>query len=75
MVVDRRLTKEKFEAVILDLGLPGIDGHTLLARMRARDDRTPVLVLTARDSFVERIGTLHGGADDFLSKPFVLEEL
>ena len=55
--------------------LPGMDGHTLLTRIRARDDRTPVLVLTARDSLAERVGTLHQGADDFLPKPFVLEEL
>ena len=52
-----------------------MDGHSLLARMRARDDRTPVLVLTARDSLCRKIGTLHEGADDFLPKPFVVEEL
>jgi two-component system response regulator TctD len=52
-----------------------MDGHTFLSRLRARDDRTPVLVLTARDSLVERIDTLHKGADDFLRKPFVIEEL
>lgn len=75
LVADRRLTVEEFDAVVLDLGLPGMDGHTLLSRMRARDDRTPVLVLTARDSLAERVGTLHEGADDFLPKPFVLEEL
>ncbi|MDQ2137123.1 response regulator [Alcaligenaceae bacterium A4P071] len=71
----KRLEVEEFDAVVLDLGLPDIDGHSLLARMRARDDRTPVLVLTARDSLAERIGTLHEGADDFLPKPFVVEEL
>lgn len=71
----KRLELEEFDAVVLDLGLPDIDGHSLLARMRAQDDRTPVLVLTARDSLTERIGTLHEGADDFLSKPFVVEEL
>jgi len=75
IVAERRLSLEEFDAIVLDLGLPGMDGHTLLARMRARDDRTPVLVLTARDSLAERIGTLHEGADDFLPKPFVLEEL
>src|SRR3546814_19612221 len=52
-----------------------MDGRAFLARLRARDDRTPVLVLTARDSLVERIDTLHEGADDFLRKPFVIEEL
>lgn len=75
LVAERRLAVEEFDAIVLDLGLPGMDGHTLLAKMRARDDRTPVLVLTARDSLAERVGTLHEGADDFLPKPFVLEEL
>lgn len=75
LVAERRLAVEEFDAVILDLGLPGMDGHTLLSKIRARDDRTPVLVLTARDSLAERVGTLHEGADDFLPKPFILEEL
>ncbi|OZI77023.1 response regulator [Bordetella genomosp. 12] len=75
LLAERRLALEEFDAVILDLGLPGMDGHTLLTKMRSRDDRTPVLVLTARDSLAERVGTLHEGADDFLPKPFVLEEL
>ncbi len=74
-LAERRLALEEFDAIILDLGLPGMDGHTFLARLRARDDRTPVLVLTARDSLAERIDTLHEGADDFLRKPFVIEEL
>lgn len=75
LLADRRLQLEEFDAVILDLGLPGLDGQALLARMRARDDRTPVLVLTARDSLNDRVDVLHGGADDFLPKPFMLEEL
>ncbi|TKR57141.1 response regulator [Allopusillimonas ginsengisoli] len=74
-LAERRMAVEEFDAIILDLGLPGMDGHTFLARLRARDDRTPVLVLTARDSLVERIDTLHKGADDFLRKPFIIEEL
>src|SRR5690606_30283091 len=74
-IAERRLAVEEFDAVILDLGLPGMDGHSLLAKIRARDDRTPVLVLTARDSLAERVDTLHEGADDFLPKPFILEEL
>jgi len=74
-LAERRMAVEEFDAIILDLGLPGMDGHTFLSRLRARDDRTPVLVLTARDSLVERIDTLHKGADDFLRKPFVIEEL
>jgi two-component system response regulator TctD len=75
VLADRRLATEEFDAVVLDLGLPGLDGHGVLARLRARDDRTPVLVLTARDSLAERVGTLHEGADDFLPKPFMVEEL
>ena len=49
-LAERRLAVEEFDAIVLDLGLPGMDGHTFLMRLRARDDRTPVLVLTARDS-------------------------
>src|SRR5690606_25331182 len=60
---------------ILDLGLPGMDGHSVLRRMRDRDDRTPVLVLTARDSLSERVNMLNDSADDFLPKPFRIEEL
>lgn len=75
LLAERRLLQEEFDAVVLDLGIPGMDGETLLARMRARDDRTPVLVLTARDSLASRVGLLRDGADDFLPKPFVLEEL
>ena len=71
----RRLELEEYDAVILDLGLPGLDGAGVLARMRARDDRTPVLVLTARDSLNQRIDLLHQGADDFLAKPFEMGEL
>lgn len=74
-LAERRMAAEEFDALILDLGLPGMNGHTFLTRLRARDDRTPVLVLTARDSLSERIDTLHEGADDFLHKPFVIEEL
>ncbi|NYT37629.1 response regulator [Allopusillimonas soli] len=74
-LAERRMAVEEFDAVVLDLGLPGMDGHAFLTRLRARDDRTPVLVLTARDSLAERIDTLHQGADDFLRKPFVIEEL
>ncbi len=75
LLAERRLAVEEFDAIVLDLGLPGMDGHTLLSRLRARDDRTPVLVLTARDSLAERVHTLHQGADDFLPKPFQVEEL
>lgn len=71
----KRLQIEEFDAVILDLGLPGLNGQTLLERLRAEDNRTPILILTARDSLAERVGTLESGADDFLPKPFMIEEL
>ncbi len=74
-LADLRRQQEDVDAVVLDLGLPGIDGRTVLERMRERDDRPPVLVLTARDSLAERVGTLKNGADDFLAKPFLLDEL
>lgn len=71
----RRLKLEEFDAIILDLGIPGMDGRSLLARLRSEDDRTPILVLTARDSLSQRVETLESGADDFLPKPFMIEEL
>ena len=66
---------EPFDALVLDLGLPGRDGHEVLKRIRALDQRLPVLILTARDSLAERVSTLNEGADDFLAKPFALAEL
>lgn len=75
LVAYHRLQVEEFDAVILDLGIPGMDGHTVLSRLRADDNRTPILILTARDSLAERVDTLESGADDFLPKPFQLEEL
>ncbi len=70
-----QLTTTRYDAMILDLGLPGLGGHEVLARLRDADSRVPVLVLTARDSLMERVSTLHEGADDFLAKPFELQEL
>src|SRR5262249_31949528 len=61
---------EPYDAVILDLGLPGIDGLTLLARWRAGGIAVPVLVLTARGSWSEKVRGIDGGADDYLTKPF-----
>lgn len=72
---DRALLNDNFDVMVLDLGLPELDGRTLLAKMRLRGDTTPTLILTARDSLTERIDTLHSGADDFLPKPFAVEEL
>lgn len=64
-----------YDAMVLDLGLPGLDGHEVLAAVRAQDLRLPVLILTARDSLMERVSSLHEGADDFLAKPFEVAEL
>lgn len=69
------LSHESFEVAILDLGLPGMDGLQVLARLRAAANRVPVLVLTARDATADRIAGLDAGADDYLVKPFDVEEL
>ncbi|HYC93767.1 MAG TPA: response regulator transcription factor [Thermoanaerobaculia bacterium] len=66
---------EQYDAVILDLGLPRIDGLTLLERWRAGGIAVPVLVLTARGSWSEKVRGIDGGADDYLTKPFQVEEL
>lgn len=64
-----------YDAVILDLGLPDGDGLNILGDMRTREDSTPVLILTARDGVDDRVRGLDGGADDYLLKPFAMEEL
>jgi two-component system response regulator TctD len=74
-MVRRSLKATRYDALILDLGLPGLGGRDVLADLRAADERLPVLILTARDSLMERVGTLNEGADDFLAKPFELPEL
>ena len=74
-LVRRSLKATRYDALILDLGLPGLGGHDVLADLRAADQRLPVLILTARDSLMERVSSLHEGADDFLAKPFELAEL
>ena len=66
---------ESYDAVILDLGLPRIDGLTLLERWRAGGIAVPVLVLTARGSWSEKVRGIDGGADDYITKPFQMEEL
>ena len=63
------------DAIVLDLGLPDRDGQDLMADIRRRDRRIPTLVLTARDALAEKVRAFQGGADDFLAKPFQLEEL
>jgi len=69
------LGTEQFDLVLLDLGLPQRDGIEILRAMRARHDQTPVIVLTARDALPDRVAGLDAGADDYLVKPFELEEL
>ena len=66
---------EDYGAVILDLGLPGMDGLTVLKRWRASGRRMPVLILTARGSWAERVDGIDSGADDYLPKPFQMAEL
>jgi two-component system OmpR family response regulator len=68
-------TTERYDAVILDLGLPKIDGLTLLRRWRESGLAIPVLVLTARGSWSEKVQGIDGGADDYMSKPFRMEEV
>lgn len=69
------LNSQSFDGVVLDLGLPGKDGIEVLSSMRKRGDSTPVLVLTARDSVGDRVKGLDTGGDDYLIKPFDLDEL
>lgn len=69
------LAAEQYAAVVLDLGLPRLDGLALLRELRAAGDATPVLVLTARDSTLDKVKGLDSGADDYLIKPVDLDEL
>lgn len=66
---------ESYDAVILDLGLPKLDGLTVLQRWRQGGNQVPVLILTSRDTWREKVAGLRAGADDYLAKPFELEEL
>ena len=66
---------EHYDAVVLDLGLPAIDGLTLLRQWRDRQLTMPVLVLTARGSWHEKVLGIDGGADDYMAKPFRIEEV
>ena len=72
---DTALTTQSFDLLILDLGLPKLPGLEVLRRMRARQDGTPVLILTAADSVDQRVKGLDLGADDYMAKPFALSEL
>jgi two-component system, OmpR family, KDP operon response regulator KdpE len=68
------LAKDRFDVVILDLGLPGIDGQEVIRRLRAWSD-TPIIVLTVRESQQQKVAALDAGADDYVIKPFAMEEL
>ena len=72
---DGVLTYQAFDLVLLDLGLPKLGGFEVLKRMRSRGNKTPVLILTANDDLDDRVKGLDLGADDYLSKPFILAEL
>jgi len=64
-----------YELILLDLGLPKQDGLSLLDKLRQQKDTTPVIIITARNTVTDRVSGLDGGADDYLVKPFALEEL
>src|SRR5207244_7244119 len=68
-------TAVPYDAVVLDLGLPGLDGLEVCRRLRASGNQVPVLMLTARAAVAERVSGLDAGADDYLVKPFALDEL
>ena len=70
-----RLADAHRDAIVLDVSMPGIDGLEVCRRLRDAGDRTPVLMLTARDAIDDRVAGLDAGADDYLVKPFALEEL
>jgi two-component system OmpR family response regulator len=72
---DSALCAQDFDLLILDLGLPKLSGLEVLQRLRARNSRLPVLILTAGDSIEQRVKGLDLGADDFMAKPFALSEL
>lgn len=69
------LEAEPYDAIILDIMMPKVDGLTVLRKIRAKNIDTPVLFLTARDSIADRVEGLDAGADDYLTKPFAFEEL
>jgi two-component system response regulator QseB len=72
---DRAVAEAPYDAIVLDLGLPGKSGFEMLARWQSRGQTVPVLILTARDALESRIEGLDAGADDYLVKPIALQEL
>ena len=71
----QKLESDGCDAVVLDIGLPTLDGLAVCRRLRDRGRRTPILLLTARDAVSDRVAGLDAGADDYLVKPFALDEL
>ncbi|MBK4738771.1 response regulator transcription factor [Noviherbaspirillum pedocola] len=72
---DALLQRREISAVVMDIGIPGLDGFEVVRRMRARGNHTPVLLLTARDAVADRVFGLGIGADDYVVKPFATAEL
>ncbi|MEZ8825133.1 response regulator transcription factor [Vibrio amylolyticus] len=70
-----RATSEEWDAIVLDLGLPKLDGLTVLKGIRDENINTPVIILSARDTLTQRVEGLNAGADDYLTKPFEMVEL
>ncbi len=70
-----RARKGEYDLIVLDVMLPGMDGYEVARRLRGEEQRTPILMLTARDAVADRVYGLDAGADDYLTKPFALEEL
>jgi DNA-binding response OmpR family regulator len=74
-VADMTLDAQSYDLILLDLGLPKRDGLAVLRRLRSRKDRTPVLIATARDALEQRVKGLDMGADDYIAKPYEIDEL
>src|SRR5258708_36350060 len=69
------LLANRYDVIVLDLALPDGDGMAILKNLRGRDNRTPVLIMTARDGLPDRVNGLNSGADDYVIKPFAMAEL
>lgn len=74
-LAERRIAQDDYDLILLDLGLPLLGGADLLARLKAQGNDTPLMVMTARDTLAQRVALLRDGADDFMGKPFAIEEL
>ena len=74
-IIVKKLVLEKYDVIVSDIMLPGIDGFEILRRIREKEIKTPVLLLTARDGIEDRVKGLDYGADDYLVKPFAFDEL